>query len=363
MLKFVTVGVLVALQASAFAGNQIRIPAVGLRPPPNAAPDTPAGPPPVKSPGKLTISTTYLEFGEVGPENPANPQLVQIRNTGELPLVLTIGMPAAPFVLGSSTCASTLAGGATCSLAVSFVPTALGFGQSGEFSILSDGGEGAIQLSGASVINLVQRSGYRAWSNGTYAATCEAYRRPAGMHHYSGSAGNGIYRIHPATLPSPLDAYCDMTDDDGGWTLVAAIVPNTNAHAFPEAVGTLTAPVQAATAKLSDSMINAIPKIMYRANGTNGQLPVYFDTSDSFASNRQVYSKASATLEPVWEGPFIGGAHRGFNTFAISSFNRSDAALFVYTGANSVDDCRLGAAAVGPSDWCGPGVSAAVWVR
>lgn len=63
---------------------------------------------------------------------------------------------------------------------------------------------------------------YRAWGDGTYAPSAEAYRRPSGPYQYRGETGSGIYRIDPdgRTGPiEPFDVYCDMETDEGGWTL------------------------------------------------------------------------------------------------------------------------------------------------
>lgn len=62
------------------------------------------------------------------------------------------------------------------------------------------------------------------WSNGDLAETCEEYRRPTeNNYHYTsatGAPGNGIYEIEPDPSKTPLEVYCDMDRDDGGWTLV-----------------------------------------------------------------------------------------------------------------------------------------------
>lgn len=66
---------------------------------------------------------------------------------------------------------------------------------------------------------------------------------------------DGVYSINPGT---PLDAFCDMTADGGGWTLVARVIATSTTHVTAAAVGTLTDPTQATTAKLADPTMTTL---------------------------------------------------------------------------------------------------------
>lgn len=61
--------------------------------------------------------------------------------------------------------------------------------------------------------NLAQYTGYRAWSNGAFAASCKEYKNSRNGYSYTGATGNGLYRIDAdgsGPLP-PVTVWCDMT--------------------------------------------------------------------------------------------------------------------------------------------------------
>lgn len=66
-------------------------------------------------------------------------------------------------------------------------------------------------------VNIAQQAGYRTWSDGSLAASCKAYRNGDTTHLYTGATGDGIYRINKTGTPH--NVYCDMTTDNGGWTM------------------------------------------------------------------------------------------------------------------------------------------------
>jgi Fibrinogen beta and gamma chains, C-terminal globular domain len=79
---------------------------------------------------------------------------------------------------------------------------------------------------------------YRAYTDGTYAISCDRYRNPtSSTYHYDGNTGDGTYRIQPVAHIFAFDVYCDMTNDSGGWMLAA--VPRRAVAKMSETTGLL----------------------------------------------------------------------------------------------------------------------------
>lgn len=75
-----------------------------------------------------------------------------------------------------------------------------------------------------SPVTILAVGGYRTWSNGTVAASCNDYRVAKPGYSYQGATGDGTYRIDPdgAGPITPVDVHCDMTSTAGkGYSLLA----------------------------------------------------------------------------------------------------------------------------------------------
>lgn len=71
----------------------------------------------------------------------------------------------------------------------------------------------------------LQTDGHRTWRDGTYAASCEAYRRPTPPYVYDGDTGTGTYWIDPdgAGGTAAFVVLCEQDVHDGGWTRFLAL--------------------------------------------------------------------------------------------------------------------------------------------
>jgi hypothetical protein len=111
-----------------------------------------------------------------------------------------------------------------------------------------------------------------------------------------------VYRINPAG--TPIDVWCDMVNDGGGWTLVSRVILNTSAI-ITDAVGsTPVLPAQTGYAKLSDATINAIRSNTSYVGPTDLRMTCEFSTpmtqfcssSCSFGSNNVVNTTANCGM-------------------------------------------------------------------
>ncbi len=136
---------------------------------------------------------------------------------------------------------------------------------------------------------------------GTAPATCAAF-----LAAYPEQAGqDGAYTL--ATVGGDLVAWCDMSSDGGGWTLVARVTATSTTHDQAAAVGALVEPSQDQPAKLADDFINQLGFSQARVSiDTVGTVYVMTDALDLSGTVVVNLPNAAATsLAGPYNTPFL----------------------------------------------------------
>ncbi|MBU9200258.1 choice-of-anchor D domain-containing protein [Burkholderia multivorans] len=164
----------------------------------------------------LSATPNPVAFGSV-PANTLASQTVTVTNNAAASTPMTVGTLSAPFS-ETNNCPARLAAGASCTVTINYQPTDL----TSKAVTLSLPGL-SVPVTGTGVPDTIVADGAgRHWKDGTYARSCSAYLTPSGLYQYAGATGDGVYTIDPdgpTGSQAPVNVYCDMTTDGGGWML------------------------------------------------------------------------------------------------------------------------------------------------
>lgn len=149
---------------------------------------------------------------------------IELKNIGDAPLTVALHGITAPFSTVSNNCQG-IAPGASCNILLELGYMAQRTANNQIQLIGADKGSVAASLvaNGFGAYSITQSGTGRRYQDGTYAQSCNSYLTAGGLYAYAGATGSGVYTVDPdgSGAQSPVDVYCDMTTDGGGWTLMA----------------------------------------------------------------------------------------------------------------------------------------------
>lgn len=243
-------------------------------------------------------------------------------------------------------CTDTLGPGRDCSVLVAFAPARVGV-NTGALVVHAQGvrtelvltleGEG-LAAPGA-LERFTSRHGARSWRlrGRLYAASCEEYARAA--RATGQPLDDGVFSVVNGAFgtPEPVDVWCDMTRDGGGWTLVARAEAGQLAGwaRRTELSSGTGASLTGESFKYDDEVVNALARSRYRVELSAG-LMRFASSACHYNHTRTAREACNVTWSDValTEGEQRGDT-RWWNHQGLSDYNaRTDSGFIVTCDGN-----------------------------
>lgn len=211
---------------------------------------------------------------------------------------------------------------------------------------------------------IIMMNGSRQYADSSFATSCSGYKNNnSSGHQYIGAIGSGIYKIKPDSNPA-FDVYCDMANDDGGWTLIVGIDGVSRNHISNAAITPSNLTAITGKGKFSDATINAIGST-FRLNVLSNSIFAKYQTGlfNATADAAQAFLVKGSWTDswiPFDFSPNTGliyGIPFGYAQGAIPSQSTLNNANY---GNKNLNVNGVGGRYYVPGDW---GLNATLWVK
>ncbi len=220
----------------------------------------------------VVVAPASLTFPDTAVKATSAAQTVTVTNNGNLPATLQTASATSDFHLGTTTCGTTLAVGASCTLAVTFTPTGTGL-RTGLLQIPDNGGTHTVTLSGNGLAGDITVSPTSLQFADTPLNTVSADKSVTILN-----SGNGPLQLGAITASG------DFAESDtcAGTTLAAGKTCTVAVRFFPVASGTRTGTLVIASNAKSDT--TSTSSVALSGNGQGGFSVVLTPTSLDFGT-------------------------------------------------------------------------------